>query len=225
MIASIAIASAQNGFFPDKVGKVLVYVQNNAAGEPKSYSKLTVKDVKGSSNHMTISYVTEILDKDRKSTSNPPVEIPLKMISKNGVMIMDMKGMFTVPQKDQRIKMEISGNPMELPNSLEPGQLLKDADITMNMDMGIMKLKTTMKMTGGKCLAIEDVTVPAGTFTCSKVTQTVSTSTVGENAAMAGQDSTSQTISWYAHGIGIVKTETYDDKGQLKGSSELVEMN
>jgi len=105
-----------------------------------------------------------------------------------------------------------------LPNNMQPGQTLKDADVTMSMDMGIMKLKTTMKMTDGKCLAIEDVTTSAGTFTCPKITQTVSTSVMGKN-------STSRTVSWYAPGIGTVKTETYDDKGQLKSSTELVEMN
>ena len=218
MIASLAGVSAQNAFFPTKVGTALVYVQKNAKGIPQSYSKLTIKDVEGSGNNMTISYVTQILDKNKKPTSNPPVEIPLKMVIKNGIAIMDMKGMFAGQQKDQQIKMEISGVPMELPNNLQPGQTLKDADVTMDMDMGIMKLKTTMKMTDGKCLAIEDVTTPAGTFTCPKVTQTVSTTMMGKNA-------TTQTISWYAQGIGTVKTETYDDKGQLTGSTELVEMN
>jgi len=218
MIASMAGASAQNAFFPTKAGTVLVYAQKNAKGKPESHSKLTIKEVEGSGSNMTISYITQILDKDRKPTSNPPVEIPLQVVIKNGVMIMDMKGMFAGQQKDQQIKMEISGVPMELPNNMQPGQTLKDADVTMSMDMGIMKLKTTMKMTGGKCLAIENVTVSAGTFTCPKITQTVSTAVMGKN-------STSQTVSWYAPGIGAVKTETYDDKGQLKGSTELVEMN
>jgi len=215
MIASMAVVSAQSAFFPTKVGTTLVYAQENAKGKPESYSKITIKEVEGSGNNMTISYVTQILDKDRKPTS---VEIPLQVVIKNGVMIMDMKGMFAGQQKDQQIKMEISGVPMELPGNMQPGQTLKDADVTMSMDMGIMKLKTTMKMTDGKCLAIEDVTVPAGTFTCPKITQTVSTSMMGKN-------STSRTVSWYASGIGTVKTETYDDKGQLKSSTELVEMN
>jgi len=216
-VASMAGVSAQNVFFPTKAGTVLVYAQKNAKGNPESYSKTTINNVEGSGNNMTISYTTQILDKNKKP-SNPPVEVPLKVVIKNGVMILDMKGMFAGQQKDQQIKMEITGAPMELPVNMQPGQPLKDADVTMSMDMGIMKLKTTMKMTDGKCLAIEDVTTPAGTFTCHKISQTVSTSVMGKTV-------TSRTVSWYAPGIGAVKTETYNDKDKLQGSTELVEAN
>ena len=217
MIASTAGVYAQNAFFPTKVGTVLVYAQKNAKGKPDSYSKLTIKDVEGSGSNMTISYVTEVLDKDRKST-NPPTEVPLKMVIKDGVMILDMKEMFAGQQKDQQMQVEITGMPMEMPINMQPGQSLKDADVTMTVDMVFMKLKTTMKMTDGKCLAIEDVTVPAGTFACHKITQTVSTTIMKKNVV-------TRTVSWYAPGIGTVKTETYSDKDQLKGSTELVEMN
>ena len=217
MIASMAVASAQNAFFPTKAGTVLVYAQKNATGKPEGYSKLTIKNVEGSGNDMTISYVTELLNKDRKS-SNPPAEVPLKVIIKNGVMILDMKGMFAGQMKDQQIKMEITGVPMELPGNMQPGQSLKDANMTMTMNMGIMKLKTEMKMTDGKCLAIEDVTTPAGTFKCHKIAQTVSTSVMGKNVV-------SRTVSWYAPGIGTVKTESYSDKDKLQSSTELVEKN
>ena len=217
MIASTVGASAQNAFFPTKAGTVLVYAQKNAKGSPDSYSKTTIKNVEGSGNNMTISYTTEILDKNKKS-ANPPEEVPLKAIIKNGVMYLDMKGMFAGQMKDQQIKMEITGVPMELPSNIQPGQSLKDADVTLTMDLGIMKMKTTMKMTDGKCVAIEDVTTPAGTFTCHKITQTVSITVMDKT-------STSKSVSWYAKDIGAVKTETYSDKDILQGSTELVALN
>ena len=217
MIASTVGASAQNAFFPTKAGTVLVYAQKNAKGNPDSYSKTTIKNVEGSGNNMTISYTTEILDKNKKS-ANPPEEVPLKAIIKNGVMYLDMKGMFAGQMKDQQIKMEITGVPMELPSNMQPGQSLKDADVTLTMDLGIMKMKTTMKMTDGKCVAIEGVATPAGTFTCHKITQTVSITVMDKT-------STSKSVSWYAKDIGAVKTETYSDKDILQGSTELVALN
>jgi len=217
MIASITDAYAQNTFFPTKPGMVLLYEQSNAKGKSESYSKLTIKDVEGSNDNMTISYVAEVLNKDRKS-ANPPVEVPCKVIIKDGVMILDMNQMFSGQMKDSQLKMEVTGVPMELPSDMQPGQSLKDAEMTMSIDMVFTKMKTTMKMTNGKCLAIEDVTVPAGTFKCYKITQTVSTSVMGRSAV-------SQTISWYAQGIGTVKTETYNDKNQLQSTQQLVEMN
>jgi len=217
MIASVVEAYAQNTFFPTKSGMVLLYAQKSVNGKSTSYSKLTIKDVEGSGGNMTISYLAETLDKDRKS-SNPPVEVPCKVIIKDGVMILDMNQMFAGQLKDSQLKMEVTGAPMELPGNMQPGQPLKDAEMTMTIDMGFTKMKTTMAMTDGKCLAIEDVTVQAGTFKCYKITQTVTTTVMG-------RDLVSQTLTWYAQGIGTVKSESYDDKKQLQSSQELVQVN
>jgi len=216
VIISTVGTSAQNAFFPAKAGMTLVSVQKNAKGNPESYSKLTITNVEGSGSNMSISYLTEVLDKNR-NPSLPPIEVPCKVVIKDGVMILDMGQMFAGMQK-AGIQAEITGMPMELPNSLQPGQSLKDADATMSLNMGIMRMKTTIKMTGGKCLAIEDVTVPAGTFKCHKITQTVATTAMGRT-------STSRTVTWYAPGVGNVKSETYDEKDKLQSSTELVEMN
>ena len=219
LAVSIATGSyAQNTFFPTKAGTVLTYVNNDAKGKTTNYSRMTIKNVEGSGNNMTISYVMENLDKNRKSLTDPPMEIPCTVIIKDGVVILDMNQMFTDQMKDPQIKMEITGVPMELPGNMQPGQSLKDAEMTMTLDMGVMKLSTVMKMTDGQCLAIEDLKVPAGTFKCHKITQTVTT-TVMRRAT------TSKTISWYAPGIGAIKTETYDAKDKLQSSMELVEMN
>ncbi len=209
---------AQNSFFPTKKGTMLLYVQNSSKGKAESYSRQTIKDVEGSGNNMTISYVVESLNKDKKPLSDPPMEIPCKVTIKNDVVILDMNQMFAGQQKDQQFKMEVTGVPMELPNNMQPGQALKDADMTMTLDMGIMKMKTVMKMTDGKCLAIENVTVAAGTFKCHKITQTVTTTVMKK-------DVVARTVSWYTSGVGTVKTETYNDKDKLQGSTELVEMN
>ncbi len=219
LAASITAGTyAQKTFFPTKAGTVLVYVQNNSKGKTESYSRQTIKDVEGSGSNMTISYVLESLDKNQKPLSDPSVEMPCKVIIKDDVVILDMNQMFAGQQKDQQIKMEVTGVPMELPSNMQPGQALKDADMTMTLDMGIMKMKTVMKMTDGKCLTIDDVTVPAGTFRCHKITQTVTTTVMK-------RDVIARTVSWYAPGVGTVKTESYNDKDKLQSSTELVQIS
>jgi len=217
LVVNVTGAFAQNTFFSTKAGMVLVTAQKNAKGNIDGYTRMTIKNVEGSGNNMTISYVAEALNKNMKSASNPPMEIPLKVIIKDGVMILDMQEMFAGQMKDQQMKMEITGVPMELPGSLQPGQSLKDAEITMSIDLVITKMTTTVKMTDGKCLAIEDVTVPAGTFTCHKITQTATTTVMKKTIK-------TRTVSWMAPGVGTVKTESYDDKDKLTGSTELVEV-
>ena len=214
---TLSIANAQNTFFPTKVGVVQVYEHKNDKGKTESFTQQTIKNVEGSGSNMTISYVAENLDKNRKPLSNPPVEISYKVIIKDDVVVLDMNQMFANLPQDMRVAMEITGVPMELPGNLQPGQSLKDANMTMTMDMGIMKMKTEIKMTEGKCLAIEDVSVPAGTFECHKITQTVTTTIMKRPVV-------TRTVSWYAPGTGIVKTELYDDKDKLQSSTELVEI-
>ena len=204
----------QNTFFPTKAGIVLTYVQKDAKGKIDSYLRYTITAVEGTELNGSVSYSVEILDKNKKSTSNP---IPLKVMIKDGVVFLDMKQMFIGQQTDQQIEMEITGVPMELPSNLQPEQKIKDAEMTMTINMGFMKMSTLIKMTDGKCLAIEDVVVDAGTFKCHKITQNVS-------ATVMKRVVESRTVSWYAQGIGTVKNETYDDKGKLSGSMELVEV-
>jgi hypothetical protein len=72
-------------------------------------------------------------------------------------------------------------------------------------------------MTEGKCLSVENITVPAGTFKCFQITRTITTNTMGTNTV-------TRTVSWYAPDIGTVKTENYDDKGKLTSTQVLIEL-
>jgi hypothetical protein len=86
----------------------------------------------------------------------------------------------------------------------------------MTMDFGVMKMNSVAK-TVGKCLVIEDVRVPAGTFKCHKITQTITTTAMNTTVVATN-------VTWLAPGIGQVKSETYDDKNKLVSSSVLVEL-
>jgi hypothetical protein len=220
MIALVAAFAAglhaQTTLFAVKKGMVLTYMNSDAQGKTSGYSVMTIKDVKGSGKNMTITYGMTALDSNRKpfkgfSEQNLTVEV------KNDVIYFDMNQLIPAELKQQGVKMEVSGIPMELPSDLQAGQKLKDSTVTMTMDLGVMKMDTVLKMTDGKCLAVENVTVPAGTFNCRKITQTITiTTAMGTNAV-------TRTVSWYAPGVGTVKTEEYDSKDKLTSSSVLVE--
>jgi hypothetical protein len=205
-------ANAQSIFFPTQTGTVLIYELKDAKGKVEGGQKTTIKNIEGSGSNMTISYAFQSLDKNRKPTTE---EVFCKIVVKDDVIILDMTELFAGMQTDPSMKIEITGMPAELPHNLQPGQTLKDAEMTMTMDMGVMKIKTEMKITDGKCLAIEEVATSAGKFRCHKVTQTVTTTAMGRSVKM-------QTFIWYAPGIGQVKTETYDEKGKLQNTMELV---
>jgi hypothetical protein len=160
---------------------------------------------------MTIQYVTQALDKNRKPANDPPLEVSFSVTVKNGVVEMDMKS-FAAAGTEGLV--EIEGDNLSIPSTLAPGKKLPDVTFTMTVNLGI-KIRTEVSLTDQECLAIESVTVPAGTYTCHKVTQT-------GNATVMRKTVTTKTFTWYAPGIGTVKSEVYDDKGKLQASTELV---
>ena len=86
------------------------------------------------------------------------------------------------------------------------------------MKMGFINMKMSAQVTNRKVEAIEDVTVKAGTFKGYKFSSEV-------NASAMGMKSKSNNTDWYAKGIGIVKTESYDKNGKLQSHTELIELN
>jgi hypothetical protein len=205
---------AQNSFFPTKAGMVLLYANNDAKGNLDGHTMMTIKDVKGSGNNMTITYVGSGLDKSRKAIKDSSVTYTV--VIKNGVVFMDVNQLVPPELKAQGMKMEAKGTSMELPSDLKPGQSLKPYEITLTMDLGVMKVNSTVRSVG-KCLAIEDVKVPAGTFKCHKITQTITTTAMNINTVTTA-------IDWIAPGIGQIKSESYDDKKKLVYSTVLVEI-
>jgi len=205
---------AQDSFFATKAGMVLTYTNNDARGNITGYSVLTIKDVKGSGKNMTVTYAGTGLDSNRKPVKGG--EMTYQVVIKDGVAIMDINQLIPADMNNQGIKMDAKGTSVEYPSDLKVGQSLKPSEVTMTMDIGGRKMDTVIKSVG-KCLAIEDVKVPAGTFKCYKITQTATSTVMGIN-------NVSTSIEWLAPGIGQVKNEHYDDKNKLVSSSVLVEL-
>ena len=210
VIMTVGGVSAQNMFFPAKEGMKLLYAKLNAKGKADSYILQTIRKVEGSGDNLSINYVSQMLDKNRKQIGEKPIEIPLTVTVTDGVVEWDMKS-FAAPGTESFI--EIEGDKLRIPSTLSPGDKINDAKFTMTMNMGF-KIKTEVLLTEQECLAVEDVTVPAGAFKCHKVTQT-SAATVMRKTVIT------KTVSWYAPGIGTVKSEIYDAKGKLQSSTEL----
>ncbi|MDR0795066.1 MAG: hypothetical protein LBE79_03300 [Tannerella sp.] len=188
----------------------LIYANLNNKGRADNYTRQTIKKVEGSGSNMTITYEGEALDKNKKPLSSTPAIVSYTVYIRNGFMEWDMKS-FATPGTEGLI--EIEGDKLRIPSSLAPGVKLDDVNFTMNVNMGF-KITTTIALTDQECIAIEEVKVPAGTFMCHKVKQTSS-------ATAMRRTLTTKTITWYAPGIGTVKSETYNAKEQLQSSMAL----
>lgn len=135
---------------------------------------------------------------------------------KDGVLYMDLSALFD-PRSMAGFKdmeMEMSGSALEFPAKLVPGQSLPDGNITMKANSGGMTLMTiNMNVTNRQVEAAETVTTPAGTFECVRISQ--------ETEMKAIIKRKFKTVSWYAVGVGMVKSENLDEKGNVESSTVL----
>jgi hypothetical protein len=81
---------------------------------------------------------------------------------------------------------------------------------------GMSLIKLNMNITDRSVVTSEVVKTPAGSFDCMKIVQTTSMDGLGK--------STYESASWYAKGVGMVRTENYDKKGELDTYTELTSL-
>jgi len=212
-----ASAFADDVFFPSKKGMVLTTANFNGKGKLEGYMRLSVKNVTGTSDNGTIVYTVQALDK--KMQLEKPKETPKQYVAPivGGVIELSMEPWVALSGgKD----IQITGTQMVMPSKLAPGDKIKDSNVSMTLSMAVGKVTADVATTGQKCVGIETITVPAGTFECYKIER----KSVTEANMVVNVTLVHNSTVWYARGIGIVKSLSYDEKGKLKSSSELHEL-
>ena len=120
--------------------------------------------------------------------------------------------------KEMDVQVELSGTDIELPNDLSVGQELQEANVTMNVKMAGMNMKTIVNMMNRKVEKIETITTPAGSFECFVI--------YSENESqIMGMKKTFPSRLWLAEGVGMVKQESYQKDGDLMSTMELTKFN
>lgn len=211
------VSNAQKTFFPTKEGTVLVYQSFDKKDKLTNTLRYTIKKVNTTNDGMDITYMCESKDAKDQLIFNDEITIH----QKGDVLYMDMSNFVNKAMFKQNgeipADLEITGNNMEIPNNPKEGDVLPDANVVMAMKIGFVNMKMSADITNRKVESIEDVTVKAGTFKGYKFTSDVNSTAMGIKAK-------SSNISWYAKGIGVIKSESFDKNGILQSRMELVEM-
>jgi len=115
---------------------------------------------------------------------------------------------------------QVDAEYLEFPSNMKKGDELKDGIMTVTVSTSVMtianiKVEISERLVDG----IEKITTPAGTFTCTKISYNVFTK--------VGFVKVSTNVTeWYAKGVGIVKSESYNKKnGKYLGKSVLTKFN
>ncbi|MBN1159205.1 MAG: hypothetical protein JXA61_07475 [Bacteroidales bacterium] len=203
-------------YFPDSENAQLEYKQYDRNDNLLGSTVQKISGVHTGSNSSEATIDIETFDAKGRSQGSAQV----KARCENGVYYLDMKNYLNQESMDafEDMEMTIKGGNLELPSNLKAGDELKGGEMTISLTSGGMTIMNlTISVTDRKVEAVENLTTPAGTFECYKISYNVITKMMG----------TIQTkgVEWYAENIGLVKSESYGNDGKLGGYTILTGVN
>lgn len=216
LISSLLIAGirAQDCpmYYPDMKDAVLEYKQYDKKGGLAGSSIQKITDIRKSGGSVEISVTAESFDAKGKSLGS----VDLTARCDGGVYYIDMKNYLGQQSMEsfEDMEMTVEGGNLEMPNNMKAGDLLKNGDLKMTFSSGGMTvMNMTVNISNRKVEAVEDLTTPAGTFECYKISYDAATKMM-MNVKTKG-------VEWYARDVGMVKSESYSSDGKLMGSNVL----
>lgn len=199
--------SSCKAYYPFEEGTKFEITNYNKKGKKEGVVNYEVSSI----NNNVATIKTIIFDNKDKEITTTSYQI---MCDGNKISI-DFKSLMNPDMFKQYkdMEMDITGTNVELPNNLQVGQSLKDANMNMVIDMGGIKMNMSIDMLNRKVDNKEFVTTPAGTFNCFALSY--------DNEMKMGMKMTFKIKEWIAEGVGVVKSESYNKNGKLMGYSEL----
>ncbi|TDQ33420.1 TapB family protein [Zeaxanthinibacter enoshimensis] len=218
MLIALAVTSVHSysqdcsKYYPLQEGSRLEYTNYDKKDKPDGTVTYEVISSENTSDGTTALMQMSLRDQDGEEVMQSEYEIRCK----DDIVQIDFKSLMNQQMMEQfkEMEVELSGTDIELPNNLSVGQSLDDADLNMKMNMGAMNMNMNVQTINRKVEKKETVTTPAGTFDCFVIYSETKTKMM-----MANQTFPSRT--WFAEGVGMIKQESYNKKGNTIGKMEL----
>ena len=216
LFVSFQFASAQDcslSFYAMKQGTKYMMTNYNDKGKITSTSETLIKSVKANGANFEAT-AEATLKNDKGKILNEGKNYTV--ICENGTIKLDISSMMMADLSTQMKNMEvsISGSGIEFPPVLTEGMALSDGTTELKMGsngMTFMNMKFDIK--NRKVEKKESLTTPAGTFECFKITYDMDMKVMLKRSI--------KVVQWMAPGVGLVKSESYNQKGELEGYTEL----
>lgn len=210
--------SSCSKYYPLEEGASFQYTNYNKKGKVEGFANHTVTKTEESEGKTRGTMSVKYSDKKGKEIFETAYGITC---SGTGISI-DFDSLFPAQMQQQYeqmgVSMDISGTDIELPNVLEVGMPLADANIDIAFKMGIMQMKIAVGIHDRLVEKKESVTTEAGTFECFVIADTTHTKVMMKNVQMTSK-------LWLAEGVGMVRQESYDKKGSLVTRTELTKFD
>lgn len=201
-----------NSYFPQEQGKTYEYQNLDKKNKLMGVTTKTVIKKTNTTGGLEVTIKEESKNKD----ADTPTTIEYTIKCKDGVMSVDMESYLDQEQMKayEEMETEIIADNLEIPSNAKAGDNLGGGTVVAKIsNQGVNVMTLNFHILSRKVDAIESITTDAGTFECIKITS------VAEFKMMFSIKTT--ITEWYASGIGVIKTETYDKKGRILSSMVL----
>jgi len=199
-------------YYPEQENTQMEYRQYDKKGGLTGSSLQKITGIKKSANGAEAEINSESFDAKGKSLGT----MQLKARCENGIYYIDMQNYVnpSATESYEDMEMSVEGGSLEVPWNMKAGDVLKNGDLKMSFSSGGMTvMNMTISITNRKVDAVENITTPAGTFECYKISYDIATKMMINIKAKGSE--------WYAKNVGLVKSESYSNDGKLMGSTVL----
>jgi hypothetical protein len=209
-----AILGAQDictAYLPGE-GTTLTYASYDKKGKLSSTTTTSVRavDKKGDT---TLYHIHQFITTGKKKND---MENDFVYKCAGNQFFIDMRSILN-PEQMEGFKNEpitVTTNNLVIPGNLKPGMELPDGEINMEVHIQYAPINISSRMFYREVESKEEITTPAGTYTAFKIKGYVESKFAFMRVAY-------KTIEWYVPDLGVVRSESYDNKENLLGYSEL----
>ncbi len=205
-----AFSQCNNPYFRMNDGTKVTYDLLDKKGEKDGFIEKEFSSFQQTSDGFTALVHMKSYDKKDKLQT----EGDYKLSCNDNTVMVDVTSM--IPEESmaafESLEFELEMEEMEIPENLSEGQTLNDASAHLRSASGF-PLKLDFDVTDRKVEGKESVTTPAGTFECYKISYITKIKTI-----VSAQYSC---VDYITEKYGVVKSELYNKKGQLTGTTIL----
>ena len=202
-----------SSYFPFIEQKKLEYVNYNKKGDPAGTTVLLVTVVDDIVNGLEAQVESTFLDDQQEIIS----ECTYQVACIDDELHMDVSNVMSpkLTATYSHLEVTISGDAFTLPADWEAGLALPDASNHIKAGAeGLNLMSITIHATNRRIIGEETVKTQAGSFEAIRLEYDLSMKMVIRKSFHLTQ--------WYARDVGIVKSESYNNKGKLIDSMELI---
>jgi hypothetical protein len=193
-------------YLPQRKDAQLEYKQYNADDQLIGSTIQRITDLRNIPNGLEAT--VDIASYDAQGQTLGDMQINMKCES--GIYYLDMSNYFneSAMQGMEDLEISIKGGNLELPSDLHVGDALKGGEMTLSLSSGGMAIMNmSITISDRKVEAVEDVTTPAGTFECYKISYVMTNQMMGTMKTKG--------LEWFARDVGMVRSESYGNDGRL----------